>query len=234
MNVRRSSGALSEADADALLSGRVLAEHDDLREIIGLMKMASTVPAPPPNAALAAMLDDGFAPLPVEAVQRGSRWGRWGVRIRVATAAAMTVTLGAATANALPAPVQNAVANVVRAVTSLQLPRPEARPENGGTDSGGAGDQPAGVPREQLNSSDTSADQPSGESAETTVVTPETAPSRPKAPAAVAPPRRPTTTATPADKPDQRDADDGRPLGTDETEYDDHVEPEQDTGEVGD
>ena len=60
MNSRRSSGALSEADADALLSGRAVAEHDDLREIIGLMRAASAVPAPTPPAALAAVLHNGL------------------------------------------------------------------------------------------------------------------------------------------------------------------------------
>lgn len=132
MNIRRGSEALSEADADALLSGRALAGNEDLHEVVALMRTASTVPAPTPKTTLAAMLENGLAPLPVGSPQSPSRLASWSVRVAVATAAAMTATFGAATVNALPAPVQNAVADVVGSLTPLQLPR---RPELRGTGS---------------------------------------------------------------------------------------------------
>ena len=174
MNTRHSSPTLSEADADALLSGRTFAGHDDLREIVGLMIMASTVPSPTPNAALAAMLDTGLAPLPVDSAQRGSRWRRWSARIAVATAVAMTATLGAATANALPAPLQTAVANVVGAVTPLQLPRPPADAGSGSENRDGPLDEPPAVPYEQPKRiAEMGADDPSGGSADEATAPPD-------------------------------------------------------------
>ena len=168
MNIRRSSPTLSEADADALLSGRALTGHDDLREIIGLMRTASAVPAPTPNAVLAAMLDTGFAPLTVASAPIASRGGRWSLRLAAATAVAMTATLGAATANALPAPIQTAVANVVGAVTPLQLPRPPAGTGTGNENRDGSSDEPPVVPDEQPNrNAEMGADEQSGESADT-------------------------------------------------------------------
>lgn len=244
MNIRRSSEALSEADADALLSGRALAGHEGLREIIDLMIMASTMPAPTPNAALAAVLDTGFAPLPVDSAQRGSRWGRWGVRIGVATAAAMTVTFGAATANALPSPLQTVVANVVGALTPLQLPRPAARHDNdnGSTDRGGASNDPAGVRGPDSGpDADTRTDAEmdtgvsSGEPAEATPTAPTTGTRTPEAPAAVAPPRRPGATATTPAEPDERDAvepDSDKP-DTNEPDADEPDADNPDTNEPG-
>lgn len=170
MNSRRTSRALSEADAEALLSGRAVAEHEDLHEVVGLMKAVSAMPAPTPTAALAAVLHNGFDPLPVESPQSPSWLARWSVRIAVATAAAMTATLGAATANALPPPVQNAVADVVGALTPLQLPR---RPELGGTGSDEGDREPAGPA--DVRHPETGAGL-SPESADETPATPDTAP----------------------------------------------------------
>lgn len=209
MNIRRSSPTLSEADADALLSGRAVAGHDELREIVGLMIMASAVPSPTPNAALAAMLDTGLAPLPVHSAQRGSRWHRWSARIAVATAVTMTATLGAATANALPAPIQTAVANIVGAVTPLQLPRPPAAAGTGSENRDGPSDEPPAVPYEQPErNAEMGADEPSGESADEA-----------KAP----------TDEPDADEPDA-DEPDADLQGSDEADTD---EPEQpDSGEI--
>lgn len=145
MNRRRSSGALSEADADALLSGRPVAGCDDLHEILGLMRTASALPVPTPTAALAAVLHDGFDPLPLATAPDPSRWGRRSVRFAAMGAAAMMMTLGAATANALPASVQTGVADIVGAVTPVELPRPATAPAEDGSDvSGGPSPKPAG------------------------------------------------------------------------------------------
>lgn len=214
MNSPDSSVALSEADADALLSGRPVAEHGDLREIIGLMRAASAVPSPTPTEALAAVLDNGFDPVPVASAPSASRWGRWTVRLAAATATAMAVTLGAATANALPGPVQTAVANIVGAVTPLQLPRPPAHAKTGRGDNGGASDESAAVPSEQPNA-DQGADEPSAGSPKSS--TRVTAPPRP----AVVTPSPPRATATPTHEPDESDEPD-----TDEPDADEPVTDE--------
>lgn len=210
MNIRRSSPTLSEAEADALLSGRVREGNDDLREILGLMRTAASVPAPPPSAALASVLEDGFEPLPVTSAPHTSRWGRWSVRLGVATATAMTVTLGAATANALPAPLQTAVADVVGAVTPLRLPRPAAVPDSGSTDSGGpAGDRaPVGG---------------AGDEEPAASITP-------KAPAFVDPPRRPGATDADPDENDELEADE---LEADDPDADEPETDEPETDEPG-
>ncbi len=219
MNSRRPTEGLSTGDADALLSGRSVAGHDEWREILGLMRKASAVPAPTPTAALADVLHHGFDPLPVESMRSGSRWGRWSARIAVVTAAAMTATVGAATANALPAPIQTAVANVVGAVRPLQLPRPE----KDSNDRGGADDR-AG----EAGNPDSEADQPSAERAET-ASTP--APSGPQAPAA-APPQSPRTTTPTTDEIDEPapEADEGHDDAPDTEEADDHGPDTEDAG----
>lgn len=230
MTSRRSSDALSEADADALLSGRATTGHDELREIIGLMRTASAVPAPPPTAALAAVLKDGFGPLPVESTPSASRWRRWNVRITAATTAAMLVTLGAATANALPAPIQTAVADVVGAVTPLELPRSSADAGAGSDGRGGPSDEPPAVPFEQPNrNAETAADETSGEPADSTPVMPQTAPPRPKPPAVVTPPRQPEATATATDEPDV-DEPDADVRESDVADADDPEQPESSGG----
>lgn len=230
MTSRHSSEALSEADADALLSGRTTASHDELREIISLMRTAAVGPAPTPTAALADVLNDGFDPLPVASSQRGRRWS---ARVVLAAAAAMTVALGAATANALPAPIQAAVAHVIGAVTPLELPRPPADARTGSDNEREAADEPPDPPFEQPNrTAETAAHEPSDESGDSTPVLPETAPLRPKAPAVVTPSRRPAETATATDEPDEPTADGQE---SDEADFDepDTDEPEQpESGEV--
>lgn len=233
MNIRRSSPTLSEADADALLSGRALPGHDDLCDVIGMMQAAAAVPAPTPTPALAAVLDDGFDPLPVVSAASVGRCRRWSARIAVATAVVVTATLGAATANALPAPLQTAVANVVGAVTPWQLPRPPADAGTGSENTDGPSDESRAVPFEQPNrNAETGADEPSGEPADSSPVMPKATPPRPKAPAVVTPPRRPEATTTPTDERDADEPDADEP-DADVPESDDTGEPEQsDSGEV--
>lgn len=199
MTSRRSSEALSEADADALLSGGVLAGHDELREMIDLVRTASVGPAPTPTASLAAVLHHGFDPLPVHPAHHARQQGRWSARILVAAAAAMAATLGAASANALPPPLQTAVASVVGAVTPLQLPRPSSDADIVHDDGrGGPSDEPAATPD---SSAETGAEEPTDEPV--TSVLPGTAPTG--TPAVVSPPRRPAATVPPADEPDEPD-----------------------------
>lgn len=200
MSIRRSPG-LSEADADALLSGRILPGHDDLGEIVGLLRTAATVAAPSPTDALAAVLRAGFAPLPVAAAPGRARWSRWSVRTAAAAGVVMSMTLGAAAANALPAPLQTAVADLVRAVTPLELPRPTAVPAGGGIDDDGTTIEQPRTPGQE--SADEEPSDPAG--------APAAAPPEPS-PSAVAPPRL----VAPAD--DQDDA----------VEPDDEVEPDAD------
>lgn len=226
MTTRRSSGALSEAEADALLAGRAAGQHGDLLEIVGLMRSAATVPAPPPTAALAAVLDVGFAPLTVASPPRASHWARWSVRITAATAAAAAVTLGAATANALPAPVQTVVAAVVGALTPLELPRPPAP----GEDSGRPQERPAGV-------LDPESDEPAADLDDDVVPAP--APSGPGA-AVVAPPRpapatAPSATASDGDEDAEPDGDepdaDAPETDAPETDGTDVDEAQEDLGD---
>lgn len=124
MDLRRSATTLSERDSDALLAGRAPAGHDDLQSALALLRSAVAVPAPPPNAALSVVLRDGLVGPSAVAAVPVSPWRRRTARAAVAVTAALSTTLLAATANALPAPVQTAVADVVVALTPLELPRP--------------------------------------------------------------------------------------------------------------
>lgn len=241
MNIPRGTQPLSEADAEALLSGRAVAGNDDLREIIGLMIMASAVAAPTPNTALATMLDHGFVARPVESASRGSRWGRRGLRASAATTAALSVVLGAATANALPAPVQSAVADVVGAVTPLQLPRPEAGADNGSTDRDAPDEQPVEVPRQQSNDDPvTGVDEPTTETGETAPSMPEPAPQDPKTPAVITPLRPERAGATPTNAPaerqeqeEQEEPEEPEELEADDPEVDELSADENEAGRPG-
>ena len=89
--------------------------------------LRSVANAPPPSTELAAFLATGFVPAPGAlstgvAAQASRR--RWRVRTAAALAVVLASLLGAASANALPAPVQGAVAEAVAAFTPFVLPRP--------------------------------------------------------------------------------------------------------------
>lgn len=211
MDIRRDRG-LSEADADALLSGRAATGPGDLGEIIGLMRTASALAAPAPNAALSAVLNEGFDPLPVASAPAASRWGRWSVRVAAATAAGLSVTLGAATANALPAPVQTAVAHLVEVVTPLELPRPAQGSGTGADDGDTSGERP------RVGSTPEPAEEkPSVDPAEPATA-PTTVPSGPQAPAGAR--SGPTAPAT--------DEDDALEAAEPDTDQPDSDAPESD------
>lgn len=122
MDIRRETPPLSKSDADALLAGRVLPTHEDLNSVLSLLRTAVAAPAPPPSAALAAVLRDGLVMEPAAAPASVGHW-RSARAAAAAVAAALITTLGAATANALPAPLQHSVADAVSALTPFELPR---------------------------------------------------------------------------------------------------------------
>ena len=144
MSSRPFPHALSDADVDAVLDGRAPVAHADLGEIVELLRMSVPGIAPPPTSELAALLAYGFAAPGLAQPPSAPHGGRV-VKALAALLAAAVTTLGAATANALPAPVQSTVAGVVGALTSIELPRPQERADrNADPDVPGAGDQAEG------------------------------------------------------------------------------------------
>jgi hypothetical protein len=120
---------LDDRVVEALLAGRPVPGHDDLHDVLALLRATVVDAAPAPSPALAAALEHGIAAFPARDVApRGRRWA-----VRAAVAATVTAAMGltAASASALPAPVQSAVADVVGALTPFELPRPAPRPPAG-------------------------------------------------------------------------------------------------------
>jgi hypothetical protein len=121
---------LDDRTADALLSGR---EVDGEVALTGLITEMRALPAAPvPNAALSAMLENGFTPdvLPPPAWRARRTPRTWALPLQVAlgSSACLALVLGAAAAGELPDPAQSAVADVVEAVTPLHVPRPVHHP----------------------------------------------------------------------------------------------------------
>ena len=130
MDRRRHTAALGDDVAEALLAGRAMPAEADLQQLLTLLRASAAAPPPVPSAALAAVLAAGFEPLPVTTVAPPSaRWRRWGPRVAFAATVAITGATGATAANALPSPVQTAVADAVEALTPLDVPRPAADPD---------------------------------------------------------------------------------------------------------
>ena len=119
---------LDDRTADALLSGRVVDGEPLLTEVISELRSLASVPAPAPSTALTLLLEHGIQGAPVALAGPASvSWRRRFTRpIQVSLGAAGCVALfaGAAAANELPSRAQNAVADVVEAVTPLHVPRP--------------------------------------------------------------------------------------------------------------
>ena len=144
MSSRAFPHLLSDADVDAVLDGRAPFAHADLGEIVELLRVSGTGIAPPPTSELAALLAHGFA-APAFAQPLSAPHGGRIVKALAALFAAAVTTLGAATANALPAPVQSTVAGVVGALTPIELPRPQERADRNAVPGvPGAGDQVGG------------------------------------------------------------------------------------------
>jgi hypothetical protein len=121
---------LDDRSADALLSGRAVADEPALTAFVAQVQ-SRAAEAPAPSAELAAMLEHGVpaearvtvaTPVVAPPARRAVSWTRYAL---VGTAA-LAGLLGAGAANALPAPAQRAVADVVEWVTPLHLPRPAA------------------------------------------------------------------------------------------------------------
>lgn len=130
MDRRRHTAALGDEVAEALLAGRTVPAEADLQQLLTLLRATAAAPPPVPSAALAAMLAVGFEPPPVTTVAPSfARWRRWGPRVALAATVAITGATGATAANALPSPLQTAVADAVEALTRLDVPRPAADPD---------------------------------------------------------------------------------------------------------
>lgn len=129
-----------DALVSALLDGRPVSGEPGLQQALALLRAARGVPAPAPSAELLLVLRDGIPPAVAPRPDRE----RVAWRIAVASLAALVLTGGAAAANALPGPVQDAVADVVGRVASLDVPRADDgpdRPPSGAT--GPSLDEPA-------------------------------------------------------------------------------------------
>ena len=130
MDRRRHTAALGDDVAEALLAGRAVPAEADLQQFLTLLRATAAAPPPVPSTALAAVLAAGFEPLPGTAVAPSSAgWRRWRPVVAFAATVAITGATGAAAANALPSPVQTAIADAVEALTPLDVPRPAADPD---------------------------------------------------------------------------------------------------------
>ena len=113
---------------ESLVSGRLIAGYDDVALVLRGVRALVPTDVPTPNAALAAMLADGFTPAP-SVIVRGGRPDRRRLRsaaiVTGVVATMMGGLVGAAAANVLPDTLQRAVARAVEAVSPLHLPRPE-------------------------------------------------------------------------------------------------------------
>lgn len=130
VGVRMSRRAARPDDrtAEALLTGRSPASEPALSAFVGDVLAAIPTEAPPPSAELAAMLESGLvgapAVLPAALSRRRARTWR---NVGIGTAAALGLVISAGAANALPAPAQNAVADVVNAFSPVDLPHAHDR-----------------------------------------------------------------------------------------------------------
>lgn len=135
---------LDDRAAEALLAGRVVPGWDDLSAAVGIVRNLAAGPAPAPRPELARVLEAGLSPVPAPTPH--VRRVPWAARLAVGVAAFAGVALSAATANALPAQIQDAVADAVDAVTPFQLPRPDHAPPAGGATDDGPALAPSTVP----------------------------------------------------------------------------------------
>ena len=113
---------LDDDAVEALLSGRAVTGEQALGDALSVLR--SSVERVDPSAALAAMLASGVSPAAPAGVRPVVPGRRWALRSAVALAAVSASLLGAASANALPGPLQRAVDALVETVTPLELPGP--------------------------------------------------------------------------------------------------------------
>ncbi|MPZ72770.1 MAG: hypothetical protein GEU74_05985 [Nitriliruptorales bacterium] len=134
----RTRREISDDDAAALLAGRAVGDDlSDLEAFIAAARSA-TRGVVTPNAALTAIFANGLDIPPSPATARLTRPRRMkkvletavaklaalglATKFGIGTAVAATAVAGAGAGGALPAPVQNAVADVVAAVTPFEFP----------------------------------------------------------------------------------------------------------------
>jgi len=116
---------LDDRTVEQLLTGRPGPAEPDLQRVVSVLRSTGSGPAPRPSAALAELLDTGFEPLVVP-LRRPVVRRPWVLRAAAGLTAAMASLLVAGTAQALPAPLQNGLGDLVGAITPFELP--DARP----------------------------------------------------------------------------------------------------------
>ncbi|MDT0277465.1 hypothetical protein [Blastococcus goldschmidtiae] len=139
---------LDDRTVERLLTGRSAPADPELEHVLGLVRSMGSGPAPRPTAALAELLVTGFEPQAAP-IRRPASRRRWSVRAAAGLTAAAASLLVAGTAQALPAPLQDGLAGVVRALTPFELP--SAAPADGSstpppgpaTGNGRTSDEPA-------------------------------------------------------------------------------------------
>ena len=127
---------LDDRTADAVLSGHGAEAEPELAAFVQELRTVETS-APVPSPALAALLEAGLVGVAAPLAPRSTTWTRavtWckahrpglalPLQAGLAASACLALVLGGAATNALPDPVQTAVADVVEAVTPLDVPRP--------------------------------------------------------------------------------------------------------------
>ena len=152
---------LDDRGVEQLLSGRPRATDADLLPAVELLRSVASGPAPAPGTALAQLLDTGFEP-EVVPLRRPVRRRTWAARAGAALTASAASLLVTGTAAALPAPLQDGLADLVSALTPFELPRPDAPEET-----------PRPVSPDDATSSPTPTDVPSPSARATPTVTDE-------------------------------------------------------------
>ena len=120
-------------DAQPLLDETL--DDADLQRAVALLATLAEGPAPAPSAALDDLLSRGFHPTVVPFVRPAAARRRWAARTGAGLAAAAASVVLAGTAAALPAPLQDTVADLVSALTPFELPRPPSDDDRGTADS---------------------------------------------------------------------------------------------------
>lgn len=120
MSTSRPPG-LDDQTVERLLTGRPGPAEPDLQELVRVLRSTGSGPAPRPSAALADLLDTGFEPQVVP-LRRPAVRRTWALRATAGLTAAAASLLVAGTAQALPAPLQEGLGDLVGAITPFELP----------------------------------------------------------------------------------------------------------------
>jgi hypothetical protein len=120
---------LDDQAVERLLTGRPGPAEPDLQQLLRVLRSTGSGPAPRPTAALAELLDAGFEPRVVPLRRRAVR-RTWVLRATAGLTAAAASLLVAGTAQALPAPLQDGLGDLVSAITPFELPGARAADES--------------------------------------------------------------------------------------------------------